>query len=412
MSELILSVKKEPPRRPMNIRRLALLAGIGLAANPAGAAHSFLVKVENTAALARPAEVIVLSWPEVLRRLPGALIDHVEVRDAAGARIAAQVTNFEPDRRTGVADQLLFQHDFAAGEKLAVFTVSRTDRPLPPFPTLTFARYVPERLDDFAWENDRIAHRTYGAGLETAAAGRSRMVSSGLDVWSKRVRYPIVDRWYLKGHNNYHVDQGEGLDMYDTGRSRGCGGTGIWDGRTLAVSHNYRRWRVLANGPIRSVFELDFDPWDAGGVRVSETKRFTVDAGHNLDQIESTFTFSPPGGALTAAIGLGKHPEAVTTRTLDGAGGWLSLWEKYRKDGQLGTAILLSPGALAGEAEDPYNYLVLARIRSGVPLRYFAGAGWSRSGDFPSAEAWNTYLASWARRLRTPVTVSLDSPQP
>ena len=412
MSELILSAKKDPPRRPMNFRILGLLAGIPLAAATAAAADSFAVRVVNTGGMARPSEVIVLSWRDVLRRLPGALIDHVEVRDAAGARIASQVTNFEPDRRTGIADQLLFQHDFAAGEGSAAFTVARTEGPVPPFAARTFARVVPERLDDFAWENDRIAHRTYGFGLETAAAGRSRMVSSGLDVWSKRVRYLIVDRWYLKGHDNYHVDQGEGLDMYETGRSRGCGGTGIWDGRALAVSHNYRRWRVLANGPIRSVFELDFDPWDAGGVRVAETKRFTVDAGHNLDQIESTFSFSSPGGGLTVAIGLGKHPEAETTRTLDGAGGWLSLWESYRRDGRLGTAILLGPGEFAGGAEDPYNHLVLARVRPGVPLRYYAGAGWDRSGDFASGADWNAYLASWARRLRAPVAVTLDSPQP
>ncbi len=75
---------------------------------------------------------------------------------------------------------------------------------MPPFPTKTFARYVPERLDDFAWENDRIAHRIYGPALETAAAGGFQMIASGIDVWSKRVRYPIVDRWYLKSHDNYH----------------------------------------------------------------------------------------------------------------------------------------------------------------------------------------------------------------
>src|SRR5690606_19060240 len=30
----------------------------------------------------------------------------------------------------------------------------------------TFARYVPERFDDFAWENDVIAFRMYGKALE------------------------------------------------------------------------------------------------------------------------------------------------------------------------------------------------------------------------------------------------------
>src|SRR5438552_4623317 len=30
-----------------------------------------------------------------------------------------------------------------------------------------YGRFVRERFDDFAWENDRVAHRMYGAALET-----------------------------------------------------------------------------------------------------------------------------------------------------------------------------------------------------------------------------------------------------
>jgi pectinesterase len=46
-----------------------------------------------------------------------------------------------------------------------VFTVEKIDIVAPVFPTKTFARYVPERLDDFGRENDKIGHRTYGARL-------------------------------------------------------------------------------------------------------------------------------------------------------------------------------------------------------------------------------------------------------
>ena len=80
------------------------------------------------------------------------------------------------------------------------------------------------------------------------------------------------------------------MDMYQVGPSRGCGGTGIWDGKQLHVARNYHTWRILANGPIRAIFELTYDTWAANGVYVTEVKRFTVDAGHNLDLIESTFT--------------------------------------------------------------------------------------------------------------------------
>ena len=368
------------------------------------------VTVTNPSGMARPSETIDVPWSEIIRRLPGALPDHLAARDTAGTQLPTQYTNFHPDDRKGLYDDFLFQHDFAAGETSASFTLTKTPAPVPPFPTKAFARYVPERFDDFAWENDRIAHRIYGPGLEQPSAGKFEMVSSGVDVWSKRVRYPIVDRWYLKSHDNYHKDTGEGLDMYETGRTRGCGGTGVWDGKTLYVSHNWTTWKVLANGPVRAVFELTYAPWDGGGFQVSETKRFTVDAGHNLDGIESTFLFHGRP-AITVALGLGKHPQAATTLTQNGANGWMTVWEKYTEDGQLGCGLVLAPGEAASFTQDKTDYLMLTQVKSGQPLRYYAGAGWDRSGDFSSQADWNGYVSALAARLKTPVSLEY-SPLP
>jgi len=392
---------------------LVILAGTALLAR---AADKIVVTVTNDLDLARPAEVIAVPFDEIKRLLPDikadALFDHLLVKDANGAVVPSQGMNFKPEEHHDYYLDLIFQHDFAAGEKSATFTIEKTAATVPPFPAKVFARYIPERFDDFAWENDRIAHRIYGPGLDSPAAGGDRMISSGVDVWSKRVRYLIVDRWYRKGH--YHSDSGEGLDMYDTGTNRGCGGTGVWDGQKLAVGHNWKTWKVLANGPIRAVFELSYEPWDAGnGVKISETKRFTIDAGHNLDRIESTFDFAPAQGSdgeLTIGIGLTKHPKQATmTPAQDNAGAWIGLWEDFAKpvSGDLGTGVVLAPAAkLAGFAEIPGDRLILARVKPGETLQYYAGAGWKQSGDFSSADDWNAYLASWAKRLASPIKIA------
>ena len=52
------------------------------------------------------------------------------------------------------------------------------------------ARFVPERKDDFAFENDKVAFRIYGPTL------RDSKENSGVDCWVKRVDYPIIDKWY------------------------------------------------------------------------------------------------------------------------------------------------------------------------------------------------------------------------
>ena len=376
--------------------------------------------VTHDLALARPAETIAVPWSEINRALPGAMLQHIAVKDAQGNVLPYQVTNVAPEAKdpkgVGIAyGELLFQHDFAAGEKSATFTVEKTEAVAPVFPSKVLARYVPERLDDFAWENDKVAHRTYGPALAAPAApgsGKEVLVTSGLDVWCKRVSYPVVDRWYNKGHDHYHHDEGEGMDMYGVGITRGCGGTGVWDGKQLYVGRNYQAWKVVANGPIRAIFELSYDTWTAGGAIVSEVKRFTVDAGHNLDLIESTFTAQVGPKEFTVAIGLNKdssdkgQENKVTVTPLD-ADAALTQWEVQSRNGSLGTAIVVADGAFAGYAADDKNQLILAKVVSGQPVRYLVGAGWSRAGEFTTPDAWQAYVAACAARLKSPVKLTL-----
>jgi pectinesterase len=369
------------------------------------------VTVTNDLDIARPAEVIEVPWAEITKVIPDALLQHLTVKDSAGSALPYQVTNEKPLESKGSYGELLFQHDFAAGEKSATFTIEKSEAVAPVFPAKVFARYVPERVDDFAWENDRIAHRVYGPALSTPAAGQDQMVSSGIDVWCKRVRYLIVDRWYNKGSGHYHKDEGEGMDMYQTGQSRGCGGTGIWDGQKLYVSKDYQTWKVLANGPIRAVFELTFAPWEANGMKVSEVKRFTVDAGHNLDEMESTFTVEGDAKNLTVAIGINKNSadkgeKGKAEQTKNPEGGWFTQWETEKTHGEIGEAIIVDPAALSGFVDDNYNHLVLVKAASGVPMYYYIGAGWTKSGDFSSQEDWNQYVAACAARAKSPVKVS------
>jgi len=386
---------------------------------PLQAAERLAVSVEHDLAIARPSETIAIPWSEVNAVLPGALIQKIAVKDAQGRVLPYQVTNVaplakDPENAGAAYGELLFQHSFAPGEKRAAFTVEKIDSVAPVFPVKAFARYVPERLDDFAWENDKVAHRTYGPALAAPSppdVKKEVLVTSGLDLWFKRVDYPIVDRWYNKGHDHYHHDEGEGMDMYNVGKSRGAGGTGVWDGKQLYAGVNYASWKVLANGPVRAVFELHYAGWDAGGRQVSEVKRFTVDAGHYLDRIDSTFTHA---GAepLTVAVGLnrtpsdkGQNPRIATRRE----GAVLLQWVQQASNDAFGTAVVV-PGA-AGFAQDALNDLILAKAGAGKPLRYYAGGAWSRGGEITSLDQWLRLAQDTAARDASPVRVTLARQQ-
>ncbi|MCX7819792.1 MAG: glycoside hydrolase family 88 protein [Kiritimatiellae bacterium] len=254
-----------------------------------------------------------------------------------------------------------------------------------------WGRHVPERKDDIAWENDRIAYRIYGPALE--ATGE---LSSGIDVWVKRTRRPVIDDWYRSG--DYHRDHGEGGDFYKVGRSCGCGGTAVWHEGRLHFANNWVRHRFLRNGPDVVEFEADYAPWRVGERTVAETRRISLRLGSNFNRIESRFSTDPPGD-LTVAIG-------IVERTGEGRArwnreeGWLSYWEpESPPNGSIACAVWAPPDQIEEIRRAEGHHLVLVRVPAGRPLVYAAGAGWSK-GDFPTPDSWEQYVREFARRAR------------
>jgi len=395
----------------------AAWAALTLGAGTAGAA-GIAIAVTHDLDAARPAAVIAVPFRDIAALVPDLRMYHLIVRDPQGRAVPAQITNYQHDHKGASYDDLVFSYDFAAGEKRAVFTIESSAAATPPEAPCVYARTVPERYDDMAWENDRIAHRMYGLALNTPAAGGERLRGSGIDVWGKRVSYPILDRWYAKGHDQFHKDEeGEGLDLYSIGGTRGAGGTGVWDGAKLWTSDNFSSAQVWSNGPRRAAFRLTYAPWDAGAAgKAQESKQFTVDCGRNFDAVESTFDFTSDQAVI--GIGITEHaqpagfPAAVLTR--DPEGRWMSQWEE-NKDGGLGTAVILAGGGEpAGYAHEPPakspgngNHLLLLKARDGVPLRYFTGAGWNRSGQFADRAAWEAYVKAFAATVASPLNITL-----
>ncbi|MBZ5497391.1 MAG: DUF4861 domain-containing protein [Acidobacteriia bacterium] len=363
--------------------------------------NALIVRAINELELARPSETIVLSMRDISKFVTVTDWKNIHVTDAgSGRELTSQAIDMDGD---GTMDRFLFQSDFKAGEARS-FILKAGDPRLPSKEQFkAYGRFVRERYDDFAWENDRIAHRMYGKALETWQA--EPLTSSAVDVWTKRVRRLIINDWYMM--DNYHADNGEGADFYSAGTSRGCGGSGIWENGKLFVSRNFIDSRVIANGPIRVVFELTYAPWDVNGRKVSEIKRVTLDAGQNLDRFES-FYKSVPDSPIACAIGIKNFGEAAVQSNRKE--GWLRTWEPLQKGkaGNLGCGIVLDPSALVDITEAGGNCLVIAKVSAGHPAAYYAGFGWDKSGDFANVSEWETYLQRFARGLQSPIKVSIS----
>lgn len=260
---------------------------------------------------------------------------------------------------------------------------------------VVFCRQVPERADDFAWENDLVAFRAYGPAL------RGKTEDSGIDVWQKRVPYPIINHWYADNAAGkpYHIDRGEGLDAYHTGSSRGTGGTALWVKDRLVTAGPYRTWRISAQESMHAEFTLTYTyPATATDLPIEEIKDFSIKAHEPWFTVVSTFTRGgQPVSNLTIAIGVTTH-DGQGKVTLDPLGRWLMVEESIQ--GQLlWTGLALPVTAQLREVRQPiakdasHALGILTTDESGV-VRYRAGYGWAKAGRITSAAEWQHVLAT------------------
>lgn len=378
-----------------------LLAAISLVALPTLChAAQLTVTAVNKLQIARASQTIELSAKQ-LEPLGEKDFTKIHIKDSAGKEVLCQAvdTDFDAYHKT---DIVIFQSDFAAGET-KTFTVSAgAKQEFKPEQFKAFGRFVRERFDDFAWENDRIAHRMYGKGLETWLG--EPLTSSTIDIWTKRTTRMVISDWYMV--DDYHADHGEGADFYSAGASRGNGGNGLWAADKLWVSKNFVDSRVLANGPIRVLFELDYEAFDVNGVKVSEVKRISLDAGQNLDHYQSFYKPASPT-ELTCAIGLKKV--AGQEKDFNAGRACLTAWEKVEKNqGMQGIALVVNPKTFEKEAEDKLNNLLLVKAAPDNAVSYWAGFFWDKSGQFADYAAWKKYVDEFAQGVASPIEVKVS----
>ena len=359
------------------------------------------VTAVNRLKVARQNETIELTAKD-LAPLGEKDLNKLHVRDRSGAELVAQSVDTDYDEYHK-PDILIFQSDFAPGETKTFTVFAGKKREYTKADFRAYGRFVRERFDDFAWENDRIAHRTYGKALITWKG--EPLTSSAIDIWSKRTSKLVINDWYMV--DNYHSDMGEGVDDYSAGPTRGCGGSGIWANGQLYVPKNFVDSRVLANGPIRVLFELVYEPFDVNGVPVSQVLRVSLDAGSQLNHFESLYR-QENGGNEPLAVALGLKKVKDEQKEFRGERGWLTIWEPMEKNlGMQGLAIVVDPSAVDKLGEDKLNNLLLLKPNNASPVSYWAGFAWDRAGLIPNAAAWTKYVDDFAAARQSPITVTV-----
>ena len=347
------------------------------------------IEISNPSSLPRKAADIVVPVSE-LRKVapdfkPAAVI--ITASDAAtleedqsaleAEELPSQTDNLDGD---GKADELAFQIDLAPHRKRIV-TISYGDqnriwRLRDDYKQRTAALFS-RKIEGLGWESERVAFRVYFDPR------------NAIDLYGKR-RPTLQLAMFASPDYTYHDESPEGRDIYKVGDAIGIGAVaGLRDDKVLKVADvKERKWRIIASGPVRTIVELEYDGWNAGGKTINLRSRITQWAG------ERGFTHaisSDAGDDLEFVTGLpAKEGIAPVASPPDSSAVWLATWGEQ----------VVAPGATATEAvagqnlglaivthipnasfrDDSKNHLIAFRLSAGV-ASWYAMAAWDQEGS-------------------------------
>lgn len=268
-----------------------------------------------------------------------------------------------------------------------------------------YGRYVPERKDDFAWENEYAAFRMYGPAL------RPENPSNGVDLWLKKSPELIVDSFYYREHVlglPYHINYGKGLDCYKVGHTCGAGGLVVMTEEDtverIYVGGAYDRWEIVEQRPEKLVFRLEYDSLMVAGHLLQESITITTEAGKMLNRADVVLNGNYDG-ELWVGGGIYLHDSIDNVYTCDHCGivayAEDALSDKtaaqmnYEYNGSTSQgrsyiAVVIPGGAMTDTIEG--NLVALRPYLPGDTLTYYFGACWSEwaNGEetFPTDQDW------------------------
>jgi hypothetical protein len=268
------------------------------------------------------------------------------------------------------------------------------------FPAKTFGRQVPERKDDFAWENDRVVYRVYGPALA------DEYPSNGTDLWLKKTSKLIINQFYkddLENETSYHVDHGEGLDCYKVGHTLGAGAIAPFADRKIWVENHYTTVKVLDTGILRTSFELTYDSVLSGDKVLNKKLIVSLDAASQFNK--AVVSYFGDFETLDLAAGIYLHSELGNIAT-DQEAGTIAYAENAVSDAGVPAGRnyvgLVFTTPVKEIFQDAEHIAGISGYSKDKAFIYYFGGGWSQWG-FTSDEDWFKYTEAFAKKIKDPL---------
>ncbi len=148
------------------------------------------------------------------------------------------------------------------------------------------------QMEGPAWENDRVGFRNY---LDQR---------NGMDIFGKTTSRMVLDSVGIATRQSYHEPDTWGMDILKVGTSLGAGSIGYLyrDSVYRVGDRGSGTYTAVFEGPLRSRFNLTYDPWFIEDRRVRVLHQVEIIAGRRCYQ--SMVTISGSGGDFELVAGI------------------------------------------------------------------------------------------------------------
>ena len=355
--------------------------------------------------------------------------------DAAAIKFRAVSAQADDLNGDGKADEIALTMNLASREKCVITIAYGAENVIAPlrikFPARTHAAFN-KKYEGMGWESDRVAWRLYFDPRNAIDLYGKRQPALALDYFAQ----PSVD---------HHQESPFGRDIYINGNALGIGSIGaLVDGKPVKVAEvDERTWKIVADGAVRSIVDLNYKNWKVGDKTIDLTSRITVWAGQHYFEHSVTLR---NGDGVQLITGLPAKANVEVVRLSSPPNGrpryYVATWGKQvvqtgatatesLPDQNLGLGIML-PNISNTEAEglsDSANHLAKVPLEKHGAVstgKFYVVAGWDQEAAYggsiagidssltiptavQSLESWERYVESMSLFLQTPARVEIAS---
>ena len=422
------------------MRKLFILSAVLVIGITACTKKNTLI-LTNPLAVDRTDETIIMSRAEVEARFGTIPEGFAPILELNGQNVPSQADDLNAD---GKWDELVFTVDIYASETINLKVLNVAVAEYPEFEKRTNVRLGIHQADDtylevdqymapscrdsfkiiaqgesVSWENDRMGFRNYFD---------CRNVK---DLYGKLKPGMILDKIHTPEIPDYHKLSDWGMDVLHCGSSTGSGGLAMLEGDSLyrLGSTDTYEYKKVAEGPVRSVFDLIYTGWNVAGQSLSAVERISVYPGKYWFQSDVTVSgFSGEKQIVTGIVTSLLKNEPVDFEANAEYRSIATLDVQSLNNDELGMAVLLKSNEVTKVARTTdidffslgfttveekkfsniisQTYYVAQKINADVAARHYFLAVWGLENEkWKSMNNFKAYISSEAEFLSNPILI-------